>query len=272
MRRNTVFWGGIFILIGAMLLLNNLGVLAVNVWTLIGPLFLIVLGLWVLGRVLAGPRSIETEEVAIPLEGARRARVRIRHGAGRLHVSAGAGPDQLAAGTFGGGLDYRMRTDGDRLDVEMRVPSDGFPRFFMPWMWGSGGALDWSFGLNGEIPLSLELETGASETRLDLADLRLTDLRLQTGASATDLTLPANAGHTRAEIRAGAASVNIRVPSGVAARIRVKGGLAGITVDRSRFPRTGDVYQSADYDTAPNKVDVDIETGLGSIDVRQEAL
>ena len=77
-----------------------------------------------------------------------------------------------------------------------------------------------------------------------------------------------DAGHTRVHIGAGAASVAIRVPSGVAGRIRVKGGLAGIAVDKGRFPRMGDVYQSTDYDTAPNKVDVDIETGVGSVDVR----
>ena len=268
MSRSTLFWGVLLILIGALLMLNNLGVLDVNIWSLIWPLFLIALGLWILWGVVVGPRSVEAEEVAIQLEGAGRARVHIRHGAGRLHVSASAGPGELAAGTFGGGLDYRVRRDGDMLDVEMRVPSDGFPHFVMPWNWGPGGALDWSFGLNSEIPLSLDFETGASDTRLDLADLRVTDLRLQTGASATDLTLPANAGHTRVNIGAGAASVTIRVPSGVAARVRVKGGLAGITVDQSRFPRMGDTYQSTNYDTASNKADVDIETGVGSIDVR----
>jgi hypothetical protein len=30
----------------------------------------------------------------------------------------------------------------------------------------------------------------------------------------------------------------------------------------------GDGYQSADYETAANKADLNIETGVGSIDVR----
>lgn len=266
MRRGTLFWGSILILFGILLLLNNLGILDVNVWSLIWPLFLIALGVWTLWGVFFGRPSVETEEVAIPLEGAAQARVRIRHGAGRLRVDAGAGPGELAAGTFDGGLDHRVKREGDMLDVEMRVPAGS--HFFFPWMWGPWHTLNWSFGLNGEIPLSLDLETGASDMRLDLTDLRVTDLRLQTGASATDLTLPANAGHTRVKISAGAASVTVRVPSGVAARVRVSGALAGITVDKSRFPREGGVYQSPDYDTAPNKVDVNIETGVGSIDIR----
>jgi hypothetical protein len=266
MRRSTLFWGIILTLAGILLLFGNL--LGVNVWNLLWPLFLIALGLWIVWGIIAGGPSVETEELSIPLEGARQARVRIRHGAGRLHVDASAGLDELAAGTFGGGLDHRARREGDALEVDMRVPQRTAPFFVMPWFWGPRGALDWSFGLNREIPLSLDLQTGASDARLDLADLRVTDLRLQTGASATRLTLPANAGHTRAEIRSGAASVSIQVPSGVAARMRISGGLAGITVDRSRFPRTGGVYQSPDYDTAPNRVDLDIETGVGSVDIR----
>jgi len=268
MTGRSLFWGSILILGGILLLLNSLGLLSVNVWSLIGPLFLIALGLLVLWRVFAGPYSVESKEAVIPLEGAGRARVRIHHGAGRLQVTAGTGLDELASGTFGGGLDYRARRDGEVLDVDMRPASRGFPFFVMPWNWGPRGALDWSFGLNDEIPLSLEFETGASDTRLDLAGLRVTELRLQTGASATDVTLPANAGQTRAEIRAGAASVTIRVPPGVAARIRAGGGLAAVNVDRNRFPRVGGVYQSPDYDAAPNKVDVDVEAGVGSIDIR----
>ena len=268
MRKSTLFWGGVLVLVGVLLLLNNLGILDVDVWSLVWPLLLIALGMWTLWGVVFGRPSVETEEVTIPLAGAARAHVSVYHGAGRLHVDADAGPDELMSGTFGGGLERRVRRDGDTLDVEMRVPARGFPGFALPWMWGSGHGLDWSFGLNGEVPLSLNLETGANDMRLDLSDLRVTDLRLQTGASATDLTLPANAGHTRVNMSSGAASVIVRVPSGVAARIRVGGGLAGITVDRNRFPRVGGVYQSADYDTAPNKVDVDIETGVGSVDVR----
>ena len=268
MRKSSLFWGVVLVFVGALLLLNSLGIFNVDVWSLIWPVFLIVLGLWSLWGVFAGPCTAGTEEVTIQIEDAKRARLRIRHGAGRLRVDAGAGAGELVTGMFGGGLDYRPRREGDALTVDMRVPAGGFPHIIAPWNWMGGRGLDWSFGLNREIPLSLDLETGASDMRLDLTDLRVTDLRLQTGASETKLLLPANAGHTRVNINAGAASVKVRVPSGVAARIRAKGGLAEIKVDRNRFPRAGGVYQSPDYDTAANKVDIVIEMGVGSVNVR----
>lgn len=120
MGRHTLFWGLILIVVGALLLLNSLGILHVSVWGLIWPLFLIGLGSWILWGFLTGPHSIEAEEIASPLGDATKARVRIRHGAGRLSVDASAGPGELAAGTFGGGLDYRAR--GCRSNPELAQP------------------------------------------------------------------------------------------------------------------------------------------------------
>jgi hypothetical protein len=268
MRKSGLFWGAILIFVGALLLFNNLGIFNVNVWSLIWPLFLIALGLWSLWGVSVGPRAAEAEEVTIPLDDASRAHLRIHHNVGRLRVNAGAGPNDLAAGTFSGRLDYRTKREGDVLAVDMRMPAGDFWRVIAPWNWVQGRGLDWSFGLSGEIPLSLDLESDASDVRLDLTDLRVTDLRLQTGVSATRLKLPANAGHTRVDVEADVASMTIRVPSGVAARIRTKGDLAEIKVDKNRFPRAGGVYQSPDYDVALNKVDVDIKADVGSVSVR----
>ena len=94
------------------------------------------------------------------------------------------------------------------------------------------------------------------------------DLALKTGASSTVVKLPANAGMTHVKVESGAASVVMEVPAGVAARVETSAGLASIDVDQSRFPKVNGYYQSADYDTADHKVDIRIETGLASIEIR----
>jgi hypothetical protein len=269
MRRNSIFWAGLLILLGLVLLLGNLGVfdsLGVNVWMVFWPLVLIAVGIWFLWGTTRPRGEVRTEQVTIPLSGATRARVRVQHGAGRLHIGGGTEADVLAAGSFGGGLDYRTRQDGDMLDVDMRIREQNLA-WAGPWNWHQG-LLDWSFNLNQAIPLDLSLETGANETVIDMKDLRVTSLTLKTGASSTDVALPANAGLTQAKVQAGAASVVLRVPTGVAARIYVSSGLAGIEVDGRRFPRVGDHYESPDYGTATNRVNLDIEAGVGSVTVR----
>jgi hypothetical protein len=265
MRRSGLFWGVILLLVGLLLLLSNLGIIAVNVWGAVWAVVLIALGVGILWGIFVGSSAAEGEEVSIPLEGANSARIRVKHGAGRLRVTGGAAPGALVEGTFTGGLDYRARRRGEELDVEMSPR--GFPFFVGPWNWGRQG-LGWTFSLNSAIPLDLAFETGAGEARLDLSELLVTDLRLQTGASSFQVTLPADAGHTRARIEAGVASVSIRVPTEVAAQVRFEGALASVTVDRNRFPRAGGVYRSPDYDSAQNKVDIEVEAGVGSIDVR----
>lgn len=262
MRRGTLFWGFLLIVFGLVLLLDNLGLLGnIDIWNLLWPIFLIALGAWILfGTVFR--RAPETEHASIPLEGAQSARVRVRHGAGRVEVTAGTGLGILAEGDFTGGLEQSSRLQGSVLEVRMNPPENIFP-----FTWSPGTTLDWSFGLTRDIPLTLDFESGASETRLNLRELRLTELRIKTGASSTNIDLPANAGHTRVFIESGAASVNITVPEGVAARIQTKGALSTTQIDTQRFPQSGGLYQSVDYETAANKVEMDVQMGVGSINI-----
>ncbi len=264
MGRGTMFWGAILILLGLLFLLNNLGILAVNVWALLWPIFLVALGIWILFGTVLGRRGAMGEHVAIPLEGVGRARLRLEHGAGRLRIYSGAGGN-LVEGEFVGGLNLRTRRDGDTLNVDMRVPPQFFP--FGLWNWGPHG-LEWSFGIHPEIPVALNINTGAGEADIDLRDLQVTELGLHTGASSSRITLPANAGHTRVEVEAGAAAVYLALPEGVAARIRDRSGLSNVAIDTARFPRQGEFYLSPDYADAANKVEVEIRTGVGSVDVR----
>jgi hypothetical protein len=266
MRYGSVFFGALILLIGAAFLGGNL--LNVDVWPFLIPVILIFVGLWLLFRARMGPEPRGTEDVTIPLQGAGRAELRIRHGAGRLTISGGAGSQDLATGSFSGGLSHKESRNGDLLNAEMRVPEDVWFRGGTPWIGGSWSPINWDIRLNTAVPLKLDLETGAGEYRIDLSGVRAEDIRLKTGASSSELILPENAGRTRVRVASGAASVVIRVPDAVAANIRVQSGLADIKVDERRFPRSGSGYTSADYPQADNVAEIEVETGVGSVDIR----
>lgn len=264
MRRANIFWALVLMVVGALLLLSNLGLLNVNAWQLVLPAFLILVGIWFLLRPGWRQGLAEREHVEIPLQGASRARLRIRHGAGRLQLDGSARPDLVVSGDFPGGLSHRERREGDLLELRMRISEEvrfGFAGGWMP------GMLDWSLGVNRSVPLEVEMRGGASENMLDLTETQVKRLDLRTGASSTEVLLPRNAGQTQVFIRAGAASVDLRVPPGVAGRFRMRRGLTGLRVDETRFPRFGDVYQSPDFGTAANKVDAVIDSGVGSIEI-----
>jgi hypothetical protein len=265
MRSNRMFWSVLLILVGLILLLSNLGLLPIDVWPLIWPSVLILLGIWILGRRIVGGGGPVTESIDIPLEGAQQARVTISHGAGRIRVSGTAAPGQLLAGQFNGGVEHTVNRSRGELDLYLRA--DVGRSFDFPWVWGPEATLDWAFSLSSEVPLALDMKTGASELNMDLSPLRLTDLRLETGASSSDITLPSRAGLTRVSIEGGATSVTLRVPQGVAARVTSEGGLTNMKVDPSRFLKTATGYESSKYDSAENKVEIRVDVGLSSINI-----
>ena len=243
-----------------------------NIWGFVWPIFLIVLGVaFLLGA--SGRRGRWASAAAVndyvPLDAAASGQITLRHGAGRLFVNAGSDSNLLFSGSFGGGVDKQVRRSGDRLDVTLRTSVRDWTEWWGPWnWWGTPGAFDWNLALNPGIPLTLRLETGASQTQLDLTALRVTELILKTGASSTEIAMPSNAGFTRARIESGAATVKIRIPEGVAARISGRMGLGALDVDQHRFPPRGGGFESDGFSTATNRAGLEVEGGVGSVDVR----
>jgi hypothetical protein len=265
MSSNTLFWGVVLVLIGVLMVLNNMDLLPVDVWSLIWPIVIIAAGIWVLWAAFFR-KGKGARRLIVPLDGASRGRLHFSYGAGRLQVHSGAGSGNLAEGDFGEELQEVIRRKGYELGLDLVYK----PHWLAPFGLAPGTQPVWDISLNQDIPLILEIETNATENTLNLSDLHIEDLWLKSGASSNVVFLPANAGFTQAEIKTGAASLVIHVPYGVAARILYKGGLSSIQIDSNRFPYNGNVYQSPDYEISANKVDLKIHTGVGSVDIRSE--
>jgi len=62
--------------------------------------------------------------------------------------------------------------------------------------------------------------------------------------------------------------VEITIPEGVAARVKVQADLTPVKVNERRFPRKGDFYVSSDFDTAENRVELEIDADLSTIEVK----
>jgi predicted membrane protein len=88
----------------------------------------------------------------------------------------------------------------------------------------------------------------------------------ETGAG--DVTVDVGNGTTGSNVvnaKSGAGKVVVRVPSGVAARIHATSGLGKATMD-SRFSKIDDqTYQSPDYDSATNRVEIAVSSGAGDV-------
>lgn len=261
MRRPGIFAGTVLLVIGLLFLAANFGVLAPLTWRLLWPLLLVALGVWVIATAFLprGTYGGAGESFAIPLDGASAGRVIVRHGAGRLTVGARAAAGALVDGTAVGGVEHRETRSAEGVTAELSPPRD-----WVRWP-DVGGSLDWQVRLTGAVPLAVELHVGASENRVDLTPLRVTEVVLETGASSTEIRLPAH-GVVKVRVRSGAASVRLLVPANAAARVAAKGGMANIQVS-GRFPRAGSVWESPDFATSADRVEIDAELGVGELRV-----
>ncbi|MBI1792754.1 MAG: hypothetical protein HYR70_01005 [Chloroflexi bacterium] len=261
MRRAEIFWGTLLVLLGALFFLKAAGYLTGDVFGWFWPLFIIAIGAWIL---IGGALRVNFENAvkfSVPLDGAKEASLSISHGAGHIDLRAGANAGDFLTGTAGTGMNQSSRLNGDRLEVRIEAgPS------FMPFIGPEGGI--WQYRLNPDLPTAIKIESGASRLDIDLTDLRVTLFSFNGGASRLNLTLPARMENVLVDIEAGAASIDLQVPQGVAMRFRTK-SVGSLNIDESRWPRREDgIYQSSDYDSAKYRAEVTIDGGATSITVR----
>lgn len=260
MKRDSLFWGGALILLGVLLFLQTQGIIN-NVFQYFWPVAMMLVGIWLILGVYWKPAPMSGETFTIPVESAmQKINYSFSHGVGQLDISGGAPAGQAMVGTEATGMNHRSRFNGDTLDVRVEAG----PSFF-PFIGPSEGV--WRFQIVRDFPVMLSVEAGASALNIDLRDVLAKHLSVKTGASSVNVTMPSR-GACLFDLEGGATSVNIFIPEATAGRIRVD-GVTSMDVDTNRFPRLGaNLYQSPDFETASDRAEVNIESGLGRVTVR----
>jgi len=126
----------------------------------------------------------------------------------------------------------------------------------------------WEVRLTRSIPLTINMKSAASNTELSLSELKVTELRLDVNAGNCKVTAPSSAGTTNIEIEADVANIELTIPDGVAAKIWAAIDLSAFDMDESRFPKQGDYYISDNFDTAQNRIYLEIDCDVGRVQVK----
>ena len=227
-----------------------------------------------------GLAATTVHEFSVDRENATSARVELEIGAAELDLQAGASPDVLTSGTFKScgvdSLQVDVRRADDRLTA--RLAAEDGPRLFQCSHATWGPADEWVVALSPRIPTVLEITGGLWDADLNLEDLQITRLDVETGASETRVTLPRTPGHMSANFDMGAGTLEIYVPQEVAIRLDLEGGALSFDIDDDRFGRRrrgatvgfgfDEVYVSPDFATAENRVDIKIRAGASEISVK----
>jgi hypothetical protein len=240
--------------------------------------------------------NLLTDNLLEPLNGAKTARVEVSSEFGHVSIDRLSSGEQVLAS---GSLEYFEKNgppahvlSSDNGEATLTVKGGGTMQswFKFPWSACGGGAYEWQIHLNPDVRADITAHSGGGNVRLDLAGMAVTHVAADTGGGNMEVVLPDNAANLEAVAKTGAGNVNVdvgngttgnnrlsadsgagdvavHVPGSLAVKIHATSGMGKVVVD----PQFGQIdehtYQSPDFDTAANKVEITVKSGLGNVSV-----
>lgn len=137
---------------------------------------------------------------------------------------------------------------------------------------GADGNTDWrySYGLYEGIPWNLKIDAGATDANLDLRDVVLKNLELNSGAGDIDLKIGKVDWKATVAADVKASDFKIVLPEGTGFRADIRGGIHDVSIAGEDYTKEGDVYISNNYATAAQKVDINLDVAVGDIQIAFE--
>jgi hypothetical protein len=289
--------GPIFLMgVGAVFLLANFGLLAINAWEMIirlWPLLLIAIGLdiavghrstlwsfagllilialligtlWLYGLRQQGGFLSTPKQINQPLEGATRAKVEVQLPLGSIRFGSLSQGKDLLQGTV-----QLRRNEQFHVDYSVEngvgmylLRSSGSMLFDLPTR--NDDHWQWDLKCNATIPLDLNISLGAGISYLDLHDLAVNTFEVDMGVGETTVALRKGIEY-QGKIDGAIGQTLILIPRGMAVRINTDTGLTHVQVPED-FQRLDDVYTSPGYDGASTRVNIEVSQAIGIIRIR----
>jgi hypothetical protein len=293
-HRGSIVGPVILIGLGIVLLLINLGVLSWNAWEvifLLWPVLLVAAGLDILigrrsalGSLLAlaltlvllvwllwlygadtGIGEAASTQISQTPDGASQATIMVNPAVGRLNVEALPESPYLVEGTIPQGVQGSVKRDftveDETANFTLKLQGVTFGPFV-----GGGARGMWNLGLNSRIPTQLKTELGVGETQVDLTNLTLRDVQVNTGVGQTTVILP-NEGNFEARIEGAIGQTTVIVPRSMGVRIHLATGIAARQVPPD-YQGHDDVYTSPGYEGADGRVELKVSQAIGNVTIR----
>lgn len=292
MTVNRFFWGSFVICLGLLWMLSNLGLLPSNIWYQAWRLWPIIIILWGVSILFSrsGVRSFwlsvatlliigivffvftlmfrneEVVEQTINIKESVSKEVesgRLVFALGAVNFSLSGGSEYLLEGkseTISGVEVINTKDDSIQTIRLNQTPVHNF-------IFGPNYTNKINLKTNNKLPLSVEIDSGASKIDLDLEEVMLVKLDIDSGATSSSVVVGDKMSEVEINIKSGASSFDVKVPEGFAIRVVNKSGLSGNNFGSIGLSRNGDIWTSSDYDQNENKIDINFESGASSLNI-----
>jgi hypothetical protein len=207
-----------------------------------------------------GPTRHEFRE--FDRKGVERLRLDLHMGAGEVKVRGGA--SQLARADFSYNVDswkpqVTYHTLGGSSDLSIEQPGNSHTHI-------GDTTYSWDVQAANDVPLELIAHLGAGEARLDLASLTLRRVEVEMGVGELRMDLRGTPKHDYdVHIRGGVGEATVHLPRDIGIYATGSGGIGEIHTEGLR--KQGDHWVNDAYNDAKVRIHVDVEGGIGQINL-----
>jgi hypothetical protein len=237
-----------------------------------------------------------------PVDGREQASVAIKYHVGSLDIRPLVASDNLieADVNYVGEVEFLV-SDPPKYDVVLRQLGNPFtksPRRAWQTMKKDGeeDKLRWDVRLNPDVPIRLNVDGGVGRSTVDLRGVTLQQLELESGVGSMTIYLPDSDAHYDADIEAGMGSFNVYLPTRANASLDIEGGVGRVTLHvnegtavrlsaqigvgkvdvpswfelqkrSSHLVGMQGVWETVGYADAEHKVQINLEGGVGKVEV-----
>jgi hypothetical protein len=255
---------------------------------------------------LAGEDELTVSEFNVAKSGVETARVNVKFSVAQGFIQAlPVGSSDLFKATINHVGELEFKDEGDttktvevkqkqKIEFSANPIKQGFRAF------AHREDLKWDIHLSPDVPLSLNINGGVGPTKLDLTNIQLLNLKVDTGVGTLDLILPSQNNKIEADIDGGVGqtkivvpdnadaiinvdggvgAVEITVPANAAVQVKADSGIGAVHVPKSMKRVTpkeildnSGLWQSEGYDLATRRISIRYHGGVGEFRVREAEL
>jgi len=202
-----------------------------------------------LGNAIVKEDSIVTGELELKLGGTE------------LGISAG-NSENLVDISSGDNLYYEVENTDNNTHAEVEIENST-----KELLGKKGASRKIDLSLNNDVLWKIDAKIGAMSGNFDFSEIPLQELNVEVGAVDLDIQFGDIVSDVSAEIKAGASNITLHIPNSTGAKISSSSVLSNTNLNSLGWTKLGNEYISPNFETAENKISIDVKMGMGNMEV-----
>ncbi len=209
-----------------------------------------------------------SEEIIVEKDKAKELEVELNLGVGEMNITGGSdewitGEIEYTDKKFKPELSYDLDGDTGEILVEQEKKINVY--------FGRNNEKNvWDLQLNDEVPIRLEVNSGATDTNLTLSGLQLSELSVNAGVGDIDVDLSGEWKESfDVTLETGVGETTVILPKGVGVKVKSEEGVGSSNYEGLISQGDG-VYVNELYEEADVMINIMAETGVGEITFKEE--